>query len=92
MKIEHFDKYPYGAIRIVFDDFYIDLFTSVSGLDFETIYRNSKIRYIEGVKIRFAGIDELIKMKSSIRQKDIIDKAFLQRKKIKKKKGEKKDR
>ena len=60
--------------------FRIDILTSISGLDFEEVYKTSKIYDDDGIKIRCIHINELISNKKATgRLKDFADAEMLEK-------------
>lgn len=60
------------------DDITVDLMTEACGVRFEDTAGGTEIAVIDGVPIPFAGAELMLKMKQSVREKDTIDRSFLQ--------------
>ena len=60
------------------DDITIDLLTEACGLRYEYATGGIETEEIEGVRIPFAGAQLMLKMKQSPREKDVVDRNFLQ--------------
>ena len=60
------------------DDITIDLLTEACGLRYEEAAGGIETEEIEGVRIPFAGAQLMLKMKQSPREKDVVDRNFLQ--------------
>jgi len=60
------------------DDITIDLMTEACGVRYEDTAGGIETEVIDGVPIRFAGAQLLLKMKQSPREKDVVDRSFLQ--------------
>ena len=60
------------------DDITIDLLTEACGLRYEDAAGGIETEEIEGVRIPFAGAQLMLKMKQSPREKDVVDRNFLQ--------------
>ena len=66
----------YTVVRIA-DEIVIDLMKSASGIDYEEASKSVVRIEIDDVRIPFATIELLWRMKQSIREKDRIDRMFL---------------
>ena len=60
------------------DDITIDLMTEACGIRYEDAAGGIETEEIEGVRIPFAGAQLMLKMKQSPREKDVVDRNFLQ--------------
>jgi hypothetical protein len=60
------------------DDITIDLMTEVCGVRYEDTAGGIETEIIDGVPIPFAGAQLMLKMKQSPREKDVVDRNFLQ--------------
>ena len=60
------------------DDITVDLMTEACGVRYEDAAGGIEIEVIDGVPIRFAGAELMLKMKQSPREKDAADRSFLQ--------------
>ena len=60
------------------DDITIDLMTEACGIRYEDASGGIETEEIEGVRIPFAGAQLMLKMKQSPREKDVVDRNFLQ--------------
>jgi hypothetical protein len=60
------------------DDITVDLMTEACGVCYEDAAGGVEIEVIDGVPIRFAGAELMLKMKQSLREKDTADRSFLQ--------------
>ena len=60
------------------DDITIDLLTEACGLRYEDAAGGIETEEIEGVRIPFAGAQLMLKVKQSPREKDVVDRNFLQ--------------
>lgn len=60
------------------DDITIDLMTEACGIGYEDAAGGIETEEIEGVRIPFAGAQLMLKMKQSPREKDVVDRNFLQ--------------
>lgn len=72
------DIEEYGVVRVA-DEVVVDLMGSACGIQFEEAERDIDWREIEGVRIPFASIDLLWRTKQTVREKDAIDRLYLQR-------------
>ena len=61
------------------DDITVDLMTEACGVCFEEARAGIETEVIDGVPVPFAGAELLLKMKQSLREKDVADRAFLLR-------------
>ena len=66
----------YQVVRIA-DEFVVDIMISAGGIAFSDADRFIEIWEHEGVRIPFASKQLMIRMKTTLRQKDALDKAFL---------------
>ncbi len=79
-----------NIIQLGYEPNRIDLLVSVEGLDFESAYENKIVTEIEGTKLNFLSIDDLITAKkTSARPQDLADADFLTKLKEKSKKNNK---
>jgi len=60
------------------DDITVDLMTEAAGMHYEDVAGGIETEMIEGVPIPFAGAEMMLKMKQSPREKDAVDRGFLQ--------------
>ena len=60
------------------DDITIDQMTEACGVRYENAAGGIETEEIEGVRIPFAGAQLMLKMKQSPREKDVVDRNFLQ--------------
>ena len=72
------DFTDYAVVRVV-DELMIDLMMAACGLSYEDAIKDAEIVILEGVAIPFASAETLWKMKQTYRDKDEIDRVFLQR-------------
>jgi len=72
------DLEEYGTVRIA-DEVVVDLMSSACGIDFQEASSMVEVVEIEGVTIPFASPELLMKTKQTVREKDAIDRLFLQR-------------
>lgn len=84
-EIEEGDLEKYTVIRVA-DEFVIDLMRRACGIDYDEASNSIIYADIKGVSIPFANMELLWRLKQSIREKDAIDRIFLQEqmKKLKK--------
>ncbi len=65
---------PDNVIQLGFPPNRIDLICGIEGIDYNNAYDNSEITEIDGEKIRFINLDDLITTKSiSARKQDLAD-------------------
>jgi hypothetical protein len=60
------------------DDITVDLMTEACGVRYEDTTHGIETEVVDGVPIPFAGAELMLKMKQSPREKDSIDRRFLQ--------------
>jgi len=60
------------------DDITVDLMTEACGVTYEAASGGIEAEVIDGVSIPFAGAELMLKMKQSNREKDAVDRSFLQ--------------
>ena len=70
------DINKYSVVRVA-DEIIIDLMKAACSIDYEAASESIIEVDLEGVKIPFASMELLWKMKQTLREKDLIDKAFL---------------
>jgi cytochrome P450 len=61
------------------DEVVVDLMSSACGIDFEEASSMVEAAEIEGIRIPFASPEPLLRTKQTVREKDEIDRLFLQR-------------
>ncbi|MEL7122928.1 MAG: nucleotidyltransferase [Bacteroidota bacterium] len=64
LKSEHFTK-PDQVIQIGYPPYRIDILTSIDGVIFHEAYQNKKKVEIDGIDVRFIGLEDLIKNKKA---------------------------
>lgn len=72
-----FEKYL--VIRVA-DEVLVDLMISACGVRYEEVANEIETRMIQDVPIPFASAKLLLRLKQTYREKDVIDREFLQRK------------
>lgn len=72
------DIEDYGVVRVA-DEVVVDLMGSACGIHFEDAENDIDWRDIEGVRIPFASPVLLLKTKQTVREKDEIDRHYLNR-------------
>ncbi|MCK4249274.1 MAG: hypothetical protein KAX15_05795 [Candidatus Omnitrophica bacterium] len=70
------DINKYSVVRVA-DEIIIDLMKAACSIDYEAASESIIEVDLEGVKIPFASMELLWKMKQTLREKDLIDKTFL---------------
>ena len=61
------------------DDITVDLMTEACGVGYAEARQGIEIETIDGVRIPFAGAELMLRLKQGRREKDVEDRAFLQR-------------
>ncbi len=62
------------VLRIGVEPMRLEVLNKISGVDFETCYKHKEVLDVDGFKLNFIGINELIKNKKSTeRSKDKLD-------------------
>lgn len=77
-QLEDTDIETYGTVRIA-DEVVVDLMGSACGIDFAQAVTMIEVAEFEGVRIPFASAELLLKTKQTVREKDAIDRLFLER-------------
>lgn len=77
-ELEPGDVAKYTVVRVG-DEIVVDLMRSSCGVEYADAIRDAVHRDIEGVRIPFASVATLWRMKQTMREKDIPDRLFLQR-------------
>jgi predicted nucleotidyltransferase len=72
------DLETHGTVRVA-DEVVVDLMASACGIDFEQASTEVEEAEIEGIRIPFASPRLLMATKQTVREKDEIDRLFLQR-------------
>ena len=70
------DVQRFIVVRIA-DEVVVDLMANACGIDYATAINSIVFREIEGIRIPFATPELLWRMKQTVREKDIPDRAFL---------------
>lgn len=60
------------------DEITVDLMTEASGIDFEEAAKHIEWEEIDGVRIPFAGAELMLRFKQGLREKDVMDRRFLE--------------
>ena len=76
--VQDSDLEAYGVVRVA-DEVVVDLMASACGIDFEAARAEIEYHDIEGVRIPFASARLLLRLKQTVREKDAIDRMFLER-------------
>jgi hypothetical protein len=71
------DSAPWVVVRVN-DDITIDLMTEACGVRYGDAAGGIETEEIEGGRLPFAGAQLMLKMKQSPREKDVVDRNFLQ--------------
>ena len=71
------DPRRYTVVRIA-DEVVVDLLTRACGIDYEAASRSVEIVELDGVAIPFASPEILLRMKQTVREKDRLDRVFLE--------------
>jgi hypothetical protein len=71
------DVSKYIVVRVA-DEVVVDLMANACGVNYADAIQDAKFSEIDGVKIPFASPKTLLRMKQTVRDKDIADRAFLQ--------------
>ncbi len=71
------DLLNYQVVRVA-DEIVVDLMLKACGVNFEDAEKEIEIKEIEGVPIPFASARLLLQMKQTVREKDILDRQFLE--------------
>ncbi|MEW6302417.1 MAG: hypothetical protein AB1705_03040 [Verrucomicrobiota bacterium] len=78
-ELEDDDLEEYLVVRIA-DEFVVDLMLKTCGITYVESQPEIEVRDIEGVPIPFASAGLLLKMKQTYREKDALDRQFLEEK------------
>ena len=78
-EIQESDLDTYTVVRVA-DEIVVDLMLSACGVSYEDAVDQIEIRTINGVPIPFPTVELLLRMKQTYRDKDIVDRNFLQHK------------
>ena len=78
-EIQESDLDTYTVVRVA-DEIVVDLMLSACGVSYEDAVNQIEIRTINGVSIPFPTVELLLRMKQTYRDKDIVDRDFLQHK------------
>ncbi len=71
------DPKRYTVVRVA-DEIVVDLLTHACGIGYDEASASIEIVEIDGVAIPFATPDLLLKMKQTVREKDRLDRMFLE--------------
>lgn len=67
----------YEVIRVA-DEIVVDLMASAAGIDFSEARSGIVFVELHGVRIPFASAELLLRMKQGVREKDVLDRQFLE--------------
>ncbi len=73
------DLDEYQVVRVA-DEIVVDLMLSACGVTYEEAAGEIETKYIQGVPIPFASARLLLRTKQTYRDKDVLDRMFLERK------------
>lgn len=76
-EVEPDDLDKYVVVRVG-DEFVVDLMKSACGVDYAEASKQVSLRTIQGVSIPFADPQLLLRMKQTCREKDAMDRMFLE--------------
>lgn len=63
----------------IFDDVTIDLMTEACGLNYDDVIKGAEWLDVDGVRIPFASPRDMLRMKQTYRDKDAVDRSYLER-------------
>jgi hypothetical protein len=66
-----------GVVRVA-DEIVVDLMSKASGVSFAEAEPLIEFREIEGVRIPFASAELMLRLKQGLREKDVLDRRFLE--------------
>ena len=72
------DVEKYEVVRVA-DEVVVDLMGSACGINFKSAENQIEWHELEGVKVPFASAELMLKTKQTLREKDEIDRLYLQR-------------
>jgi predicted nucleotidyltransferase len=75
ISVDDFDQYE--VIRVA-DEIVVDLMASASGVSFAQASAGIVTVEIQGIKVPFADADLLVRKKQGVREKDVLDRHFLE--------------
>jgi len=78
-EIKDTDLDEYTVVRVA-DEIVVDLMLSACGVTYDDAVDQIELRVIEGVTIPFPSAQLLLRMKQTYRDKDVIDRKFLESK------------
>ncbi len=79
LEVEENDLDDYTVVRVA-DEVVVDLMLSACGVTYDDATSEIEAKDIKGVSIPFASATLLLRMKQTYRDKDILDRIFLQEK------------
>lgn len=85
LELQAGDLEQYQVIRVA-DEITVDLMAKACGVDFAEAQTEIRIVELQGVKIPFATAELMLKLKQSVREKDVMDRNYLEHLLDKKKK------
>ena len=74
------DLDEYIVVRVA-DEVVVDLMKAACGIEYDDASSSVETISIKGVPIPFANVDLLLRMKQTVRAKDVLDRQFLERRK-----------
>jgi len=78
-QVDHKDLAEYLVVRVA-DEVVIDLMLKACGIPYEEACQERQTHLIEGVSIPIVSANMLLRMKQTLREKDELDRIFLQEK------------
>jgi len=73
------DLDDYLVVRVA-DEFVVDLMLKTCGISYEEAVKDVEVHTLQGVAIPFVSPRTLLRMKQTVRERDAIDRAFLEQK------------
>lgn len=77
LELQEGDLEQYQVIRVA-DTITIDLMAKACGVDFAQAQSEIRLVELQGVEIPFATAELMLKLKQSVREKDVMDRKFLE--------------
>jgi len=76
-EITPYDFEEFEVIRVA-DEIVVDLMVTASGIDFSQAEPGIIFIEVQGTRIPFASAELLLRMKQGVREKDVLDRRFLE--------------
>lgn len=77
LEVRPSDLADYAVVRVA-DEVIVDLLAAACGVKYDDVADQCELEEIDGVAVRFLAADALLRTKQSMRDKDAVDRRFLE--------------